>query len=1163
MRTAGGRDAAAEPRVARTGQVRSRRSRGVAGLLAVLLAFTAGSTNQLASGEEEPAAAPTTADGRTQDTAGALESGWDAAPEAFPPGASERAVATGQASNAAVGRSSTALNGADDIDVATVSTDAATDLDLVPQAALSPASIVDLGLFMPWAIAVDPVTGRVFVAADQSVVTLSAEGQLLARNDGLAPTGLLVDGGGVWVASTDRIQRLDIATSTVTRTIALTAVGRIRSMQRQGSALWFAWERPLQMETGIGRVNLADDTRLTWLTATGAELPGLELVPGTSYALLHGPGGVRIYDISTLPPTLLPAEVGSPLVGGDDLVVHPGSGTSPPTVMVSGNPAVQLRVPTLLSDGTTLTAGLRSSAIDHAPTTGRYAVDLPVGAPDGTEIALGQRGRSVTDATVELGNGWQVAPRGLAFDASGGRLYAMVVSPFTSRVGLATISVPAAPTLAAPGGGLLGPFGRSASVSLPFAPFDVVVEPQSGNVAVSGEDRLLLFAPNGTLRNELAVPRARGIVADGAGGVYVAQGAGNRILRVDATTGAVTRSYDLSTTDPGQGGPLQLARSAAGVVFVHGWEGPLGASGLPSGIGVLDPATGAVKRSNGGLLPANLAAFPSGDLALTTAFTIPSPPDRWDLRAAPLTRTGPLGVMTLPPATTTDIAAFDATTFLLSYGTDVVRFDAAMNAVVGLPLRSVTMGAAAVATTSANGGWIAVGGAGGVAAFRTTDLDGQAPSRQLALPAPVRSGAIDLNAAGTVIYAGLGGVGASPGYQLAWLPVTSSFDGNFGEFTPVRPFRALDTRNGTGLAGDARRIGPGESVDVTVTGLGGVPTDNVLAVAVNITAVGPTAVGHVTAYPTGNAVPSTSTLNVVPGDIRPNFAFVRVGTGGKISVRNANGTTDLVVDLAGWFSTRDGPAGYRFHPHDPARLLDTRTPGIGVIPGGWTYAFDARLGTQTGVVKAVLLNVTVIGPSAPMHLTVSASGESVPLASNLNARAGDTVANLVVSRLGPDGKVALTNSAGFTHVAVDIVGWFDEQQSTGEGRFLPLETPRRAFDTRNGGGFLQAGFYLRPSIAGVPADAPVIPTTAQGTGSAVLNITVTQPADLGYVVAYRSEFGADPPFASNLNWRANQTVANAAVTRVGADGRIHFANFSRGAIHLIGDVTGVFTNSSF
>jgi len=83
---------------------------------------------------------------------------------------------------------------------------------------------------------------------------------------------------------------------------------------------------------------------------------------------------------------------------------------------------------------------------------------------------------------------------------------------------------------------------------------------------------------------------------------------------------------------------------------------------------------------------------------------------------------------------------------------------------------------------------------------------------------------------------------------------------------------------------------------------GGVPASGVGAVALNVTVAGATAAGYVTAWPTGSGRPLASNLNFVPGQLVPNMVIARVGSGGKVSLFNSSGNTQLVVDVVGWFA---------------------------------------------------------------------------------------------------------------------------------------------------------------------------------------------------------------------------------------------------------------------
>jgi len=121
-----------------------------------------------------------------------------------------------------------------------------------------------------------------------------------------------------------------------------------------------------------------------------------------------------------------------------------------------------------------------------------------------------------------------------------------------------------------------------------------------------------------------------------------------------------------------------------------------------------------------------------------------------------------------------------------------------------------------------------------------------------------------------------------------------------GRFVPVAPSRVLDTRDGTGTAG-TQPVGAGESVDVTVAGVGGVPASGVSAVVMNVTATEPTQQSHVTAWPTGQPMPLASNLNMAPGQTAPNLVVVGVGAGGAVSLFNNEGSSHLIVDVAGWY----------------------------------------------------------------------------------------------------------------------------------------------------------------------------------------------------------------------------------------------------------------------
>src|SRR5262249_51151419 len=134
--------------------------------------------------------------------------------------------------------------------------------------------------------------------------------------------------------------------------------------------------------------------------------------------------------------------------------------------------------------------------------------------------------------------------------------------------------------------------------------------------------------------------------------------------------------------------------------------------------------------------------------------------------------------------------------------------------------------------------------------------------------------------------------------------VTGWFDPAAG-YTPLEPARLADTRRGVktvdGRSQGVGKIAGGETLDVGGTGRAGVPTSDPAAVVVNVTAVQPSKPTHLTVYATGTVRPNASNLNLGAGETVPNLAVVRVGVGGRITIFNNDGSTDVVVDIAGWF----------------------------------------------------------------------------------------------------------------------------------------------------------------------------------------------------------------------------------------------------------------------
>jgi hypothetical protein len=238
-------------------------------------------------------------------------------------------------------------------------------------------------------------------------------------------------------------------------------------------------------------------------------------------------------------------------------------------------------------------------------------------------------------------------------------------------------------------------------------------------------------------------------------------------------------------------------------------------------------------------------------------------------------------------------------------------------------------------------------------------------------------------------------------------------------YTPLQPARVLDTR--TNLGDISVPVGARQTVTTRITGRGGVPAD-ATAVAINITATGPTADSYLTVYPTGRSRPAASSINFARGGTVGNFVIAELGTNGRLDLYNHNGTTDVVFDVVGYY-----PAQAAYTPLQPARVLDTRTNlGDISVPVGARQTVTTRITGRGGVpadATAVAINITATGPTADSYLTVYPTGRSRPAASSINFARGGTVGNFVIAELGTNGRLDLYNHNGTTDVVFDVVGY--------------------------------------------------------------------------------------------------------------------------------------------
>ena len=353
-----------------------------------------------------------------------------------------------------------------------------------------------------------------------------------------------------------------------------------------------------------------------------------------------------------------------------------------------------------------------------------------------------------------------------------------------------------------------------------------------------------------------------------------------------------------------------------------------------------------------------------------------------------------------------------------------------------------------------------------------------------------------------------------------------------GWFVPVQPTRVIDTRDDA-----AGALGPGASRTFPLDGL---PADTT-AVVLNVTATQGTArSSFVSVVDEGlRSTPKQSSINTVAARDVANLVTARIvppavsgRTQPQVTLYNNSGTTHLVADLEGYYATS---AGAGLVPVAAVRALDTRSSTA--LGAGETRTLP--LAPPEGAV-AVAVTVTSTQASARTSFISAfpAGDPDGPSTSTLNSYRGDDIANLAIDPLGADGDIAVHNDQGTTHVVVDVVGWFVEDDGAA---YYPIN-PKRADQPM---GFGLAGFVItNPDIE-----------ISKFSVAVLLNLTTVATTEPTYVTVW--DQGYPKPSTSNANARPGADVGTAVLLR--AHGGAH-AMVEGGRGYSLGmlDVTGYF-----
>ena len=393
------------------------------------------------------------------------------------------------------------------------------------------------------------------------------------------------------------------------------------------------------------------------------------------------------------------------------------------------------------------------------------------------------------------------------------------------------------------------------------------------------------------------------------------------------------------------------------------------------------------------------------------------------------------------------------------------------------------------------------------------------------------------------------GVGSCTLEILGNYSVTAVFvePGHGYQFTPVTPCRLVDTRTG----GNPIQGGTYESFDISQLGSCGIPT-TATGYSLNVTIIpSGQSLGYVTVWPTGQALPNTSTMNSPDGRVKADAVIVAAGSSNSVSIYSSD-TTNILLDINGYFAAPNSQT-YQFYPLAPCRVVDTRTAN-GPLGGPRLVANTERdfplLSNScipSGVnIEAYSLNFTVIPNPAGQqlgYLTVWATGTSQPATSTLNNYTATVVANAAIVAPGTSGKVAVYPN-DTTDLLIDINGYFAAAGTGGLSLYPAAQC--RVLDTRQNQGQPWQGertVSVTGSVCAEPSSAQVY----------IFNATVLPSGSMPYLALWAD--GQAQPITSTLNAYDGFATNNLAIVST-TDGSIDA--YAAGLTQLLLDITGYF-----
>jgi len=264
----------------------------------------------------------------------------------------------------------------------------------------------------------------------------------------------------------------------------------------------------------------------------------------------------------------------------------------------------------------------------------------------------------------------------------------------------------------------------------------------------------------------------------------------------------------------------------------------------------------------------------------------------------------------------------------------------------------------------------------------------------------------------------------------------------------------------------------------------------------------------------------------------------------------------VIADSAGLVSAAPSPTGLQYVPTPaPVTIFDEVTPA-----GGYNVSTPLTISDVPPEARGVVLRVEV--DTRLLQLGVDIDRCDYHVGTSTTAY-GDGGLGLVYTRLLPGDHLCMRTYTP-VHVRVVLLGFLSTEGpdptrlpptvglGTAEvpGPGLDAITPTRVLDTRDGTGVTVA----RRVRAGEVIELDLYDYTTDVSTAAVLNVTVVDPDEPGFLTAYPCD---EPrPLAASITYERGETIANQVVVKLSPNDTVCL--FAYSATDIVADLSGTF-----